>query len=78
VAQVGSKRAMVERLVQMTRNEATLRKRSVETIDPIIRVGRRMYPYLSDRDLLDCASTALHVILSNRGSDPRQMTLITY
>lgn len=78
MAQVGSKRAMVERLVQTTREEATSRRRSVETIDPIIRAGRRMYPYLSDRELLDCASTALRVILSNREPDPRQMTLIAY
>ncbi len=69
---------MVERLIQTTREEATSKRRSVETIDPIIRVGRRMYPYLSDRELLDCASTALRVILSNKGPDPRQMTLITY
>ena len=78
MAQVGSKRAMVERIVQTTREEAASKRRSVETIDPIIRVGRRMYPYLSDRDLLDCASTALRVILSKKGSDPLQMTLVTY
>jgi len=78
VAQVSSKRAMVERIVQTTREEAASRRRSIETIDPIIRVGRRMYPYLSDRDLLDCASTALRVILSKKGSDPLQMTLVTY
>ncbi len=78
MAQVGSKRAMVERIMQMTREEAASRCRSIETIDPIIRVSRRMYPYLSDRELLDCASTALRLILSNKGSDPRQMTLVTY
>ena len=78
MAQVGSKRAMVERLVKTTREDAAFKRRSVETIDPIIRVGRRMYPYISDRELLDCASTALRVILSNKSPDPRQMTLITY
>jgi hypothetical protein len=78
VAQVGSKRAMVERLVQTTREEASSRHRSVETIDPIIKVGRKIYPYISDRELLDCASTALRVILSNKSPDPRQMTLVTY
>jgi len=78
VAQVGSKRAMVERLVQTTRDEATYRRRSVETIDPIIRAGRKMYPYLSERELIDCASSALRVILSSKDLDPRQMTLISY
>ena len=78
MAQVGSKRAIVKHIVQMTREEAASRRRSIETIDPIIKVSRRMYPYLSERELIDCASTALRVILSNKGSDPRQMTLITY
>ncbi|HIH88495.1 TPA: hypothetical protein HA344_04695 [Candidatus Bathyarchaeota archaeon] len=78
MAQVDYKRAMVERLVQTTRDEAAYRRRSVETIDPIIRAGRKMYPYLSERELIDCASSALRVILSNRGSDPRQMTFISY
>jgi hypothetical protein len=78
VAQVGNRRAMVERLVQTTREEAASKSRSVKTIDPIIRAGRRMYPYLSERELIDYASTALRVILSNRKSDPCQMTLISY
>jgi hypothetical protein len=69
---------MVERIVQMTREEAASRRRSIETIDPIIKVSRRIYPYLSERELLDCASTALRVILSNKSSDPHQMTLVTY
>jgi hypothetical protein len=69
---------MVELLVKTTCEEAAFKRRSVETIDPIIRVGRRMYPYISDRELLDCASTALRVILSNKNHDPRQMTLVTY
>ena len=69
---------MVERIVQMTREEAASRCKSVETIDPIIKISRRMYPYLSDRELLDCASTALRLILSNKGFDSRQMTLVTY
>ena len=78
MVQVDIKRAMVERLVQTTREEAASKKKSVDTIDPIIRAGRRIYPYLSDRELLDCASTALRVILINRESDPRQITLIAY
>ncbi|MCX6649720.1 MAG: hypothetical protein NTV61_10100 [Candidatus Bathyarchaeota archaeon] len=69
---------MVERLVQTTREEAASKRRNIETIDPIIRAGRRMYPYLSDRELIDCASTALRVILSKGEPDPRQMTLISF
>ena len=78
MALVGNKRAMVERLVQTTREEAALKRKCIETIDPIIRAGRRIYPYLSDRELIDCASTALRVILSNREPEPQQMKLISY
>jgi hypothetical protein len=69
---------MVERLVQTTKEEAASRSRNVETIDPLIRTGRKMYPYLSERELIDCASSALRVILSKGNPDPRQMTLIAY
>ena len=78
MAQVSNRRAVVERLVQITRENAAVKKRDVQTIDPIIRVGRRTYPYLSERELLDCASAALRIILSSRETDAFQMKLIAY
>jgi len=69
---------MVERLVQMTRADAIVKKRNVETIDPIIKVGRRTYPYLTECELIDCASAALRIILSSRETDTYQMKLIAY
>lgn len=76
--QVGIRRAIVGNLVQRTREEAASRRRNVETIDPIMRIGRKMYPYLSDRELVDYASTALRVILLNGETDPHQTTLMAY
>jgi len=78
VAQVGNRRAVVERLVQITREDAATRRRSIATIDPIIKVGRRVYPYLSERELVDYASAALRIILSNNQTDAYQMKLIAY
>lgn len=69
---------MVERLVQMTREDAAVKRRSVATIDPIIKVGRRTYPYLTERELIDCASAALRIILSRGEPDAYQMKLIAY
>jgi hypothetical protein len=69
---------MVERLVQMTREEAAAKKRSIATIDPIIKAGRRVYPYLTERELIDCASAALRIILSRSEPDAYQMKLIVY
>ncbi len=69
---------MVERLVQATREDAAAKRRSVATIDPIIRVGRRTYPYLSERELIDYSSAALRIILSDRAPDQFQMKLAAY
>jgi hypothetical protein len=69
---------VVERLVQITREEAATKRRNVATIDPIIKVGRRNYPYLSERELVDYASAALRIILSNNQTDAYQMRLIAY
>lgn len=76
--QVGNRRAVVERLVQITREDAAVKKRNVQTIDPIIKVGRRTYPYLSERELVDYASAALRIILSRSEPDAYQMKLISY
>jgi len=78
MAHVGNKRAMVERLVRKVREEAATKRRSIETIDPVIRVGRRLYPYLSERELNDFASTALRMIIVGRETEVYQMTLVTY
>ena len=78
MAQVSNRRAVVERLVQITRDEAASKRRSVATIDPIIKAGRRTYPYLSERELTDYASAALRIILSNREADAYQMKLMAF
>ena len=76
--QVGIRRAIVEHLVQYTCDEAALRSKKVKTIDPIMRVGRRMYPFLSERELVDYASNALRIILNSDEFPSHQTTLITY
>jgi hypothetical protein len=76
VGQVGIRRAIVESLVQSTCDEAALRSKRVKTIDPIMKVGRRMYPFLSDRELVDYASTALRIILNSKEFPFYQTTLI--
>ncbi len=76
MAQVSNRRAVVERLIQAAREDAAVKRKSVATIDPIIRVGRRTYPYLSERELIDYASAALRIILSDRAPDQFQMKLV--
>jgi hypothetical protein len=69
---------MVERLMQKAREDAARKRRGVETIDPLIKVGRKMFPYLSERVLNDYATSALRIILSNRKIESHQMTLVIY
>ena len=78
MGQVGVRRAIVESLVRSTCDEAALRSKRVKTIDPIMRIGRRMYPFLSDRELVDYASTALRIILSSKEFSTYQTNLIAY
>ncbi len=78
MSQVSNRRAVVERLVLATKEDAATKHRSVATIDPIIRVGRRTYPYLSERELIDYASAALRIILSDSSLDQFQVKLVAY
>jgi len=74
MGQVGNRRAVVERLVQKSREEAATRRRLVTTIDPVLRIARREYPFMSERELSDYAGAALRVILCEP-RDPLQVTL---
>jgi len=74
MAQVGNRRAVINRLVQKSREEAAIKKRIVTTIDPVLKIARREYPFLSERELSDYSVAALRVILYEPRS-PLQVTL---
>ena len=78
MVQVVIRRAIIENIVQRIHEEVASKRKSVDTIDPILKIVRRMYPYLSDRELADYASTALRIILNSEESDPHQTTLVAY
>jgi len=63
MAQVNIKRAVVERLVQKSREEANIKGKKIETIDPILKTARKILPFLSDRELQEYSSAALRLIL---------------
>lgn len=63
MAQVNIKRAVVEWLVQKSREEAKAKGKKIETIDPILKTARRLHPFLSDRELQEYSSAALRLIL---------------
>ncbi len=76
--QVGTRRAVVERLIQKAREESLIRSTRIDTVDPILRVGRRLYPFLSDTELHEAACTALRVIKTSGMNISYQTTLSAY
>ena len=74
---VKSRRAEVDEIIRQTKQYARLRGRRIATIDPLVSTTRRLYPYLSEREALEYARTALRVIYSKQDkSNPPQPTLL--
>jgi hypothetical protein len=59
---VDNRRADIERLVRCALEDAHRRNREIETIDPLLRWARRLFPYLHEGALNEYARTALRVI----------------
>jgi len=75
MAQVNIKRAVIERLAQKAREDANLKGKSIQTIDPVLKTAKKMYPYYSEKELQEYASTALRYILSRNQPDLYQTKL---
>ncbi|MBS7638000.1 hypothetical protein KEJ49_03810 [Candidatus Bathyarchaeota archaeon] len=59
---VDHRRADIERLIRCALEEAYRRDREIETIDPLLKWARRLFPYLHEGTLNEYARTALRVI----------------
>lgn len=75
MTQVDKRRALIYQLVQKTKKEANGKKKKIETIDPLLKVGRKIYPYLPERELHECACSALRVIKYGADFRPYQTKL---
>jgi len=67
----------VDRLVQNSKRYAALRGQEITTVDPILRVARSLYPFMSTKELLILSQSALRVILSQRETPYYQTTLLS-
>jgi hypothetical protein len=76
MAQVNIKRAVVEQLVQKSKEEASIKGKKIETIDPILKTARKLLPFLSDRELQEYSSAALRLILVTTHSNIYQSSLM--
>ena len=72
------RRSEINRLIKEVRREAAKKNKKIDTIDPILKKGRNLYPMMSRDELLDYCITALRVILSEDNSHIQQTTLLTH
>ena len=68
----------IGRLIQVAKSDATRKNRRIETVDPILRAGKTLFPTMPERELLEYAQTALRVILSEPQSPSYQTTLLVH
>ncbi len=68
----------IQRLIRMSKNDAVIRNKKITTVDPIIKVGKTMYPTLSHRELMELSQTALRIILNENSTPSYQTTLFAH
>lgn len=68
----------IRRLVQTVKKDATARDRKITTVDPIMRIGKTMFPTLTWGELLEFSQTALRIIFSESSSPSFQTTLFSH
>ena len=68
----------IQRLIRTSKNYAAIKNKKITTVDPIIRVGKNLYPTLTDRELMDLSQTALRIILGETITSSYQTTLISH
>ena len=69
---VDSSRADIRRLVKEALEEASRKNKPIETIDPVLRCARRLFPYLHEEAIYKYARTALRVIINQ----PQTQTML--
>ncbi|HEX9915021.1 MAG TPA: hypothetical protein VGB32_08890 [Candidatus Bathyarchaeia archaeon] len=68
----------ISRLIQVATSDAMRKNRRIETVDPILRAGKTLFPTMPERELIEYAQTALRMILSEPQSLSYQTTLLVH
>ena len=68
----------IQRLVRSSKNYAATRNKKITTVDPILRVGKTLYPTLTNRELIELSQTALRIILNEVEAPTYQTTLFAH
>ncbi len=79
VATVNQRRSEdIGRLIHVATSDAMRKNRRIETVDPVLRAGKILFPTMSERELLEYAQIALRMILSEPQNPPYQTTLLVH
>ena len=68
----------IQRLIRTSKNYAAIRNKKINTVDPILRVGKNLYPTLSEREIMDLSQNALRIILGESATPSYQTTLFSH
>ena len=68
----------IQRLIRTTKNYAAIRNKKINTVDPILRIGKNLYPTLSEREIMDLSQNALRIILGESATPSYQTTLFSH
>ena len=68
----------IQRLVRSSKNYATTRNKKITTVDPILRIGKTLYPTLTNWELMDLSQSALRIILGENMAPSYQTTLLAH
>jgi hypothetical protein len=75
---VNKRRSDVVKLIRASKLEAAHRNKKIETIDLILKTGKKLYPLLPRDELYGMCSTALWMILNEPESQIQQTTLLVH
>ena len=68
----------IRKLTQTVKKESMARNKKFTTVDPIMRIGKIMYPTLTRGELLEYSQTVLRIILNEAATVSYQTTLLAH
>ncbi len=77
---VDRRRADIDVLVRKSREYASQRRKRIDSIDPVLKCAKSLFPYLPDRAIHEYSRTALRLILNEPENvvDDHQTTLMNH
>lgn len=75
---VNRRRSEIAKLIRVSKLEASQRNRRIETIDLVLKTGKKLYPLLPHDELQEMCGTALWIILNEPEPQTQQTTLLVH